>query len=161
MKLTATLSHNHGHRRAGAGDGARATPSGRTVEPRHTKAFHFIHVLHVLHVNDNNSATGQQQQWQQQQAEKQQKSFACRHNLLENVAKLICNWWIRNHSEKEKQNEKQLWWWRGRKKKKRESSRCYGIIKHLGLAGGKGWLGMAYLLAAVEIHQENRAAFTF
>lgn len=57
MKLTATLSHNHGHRRAGAGDGARATPSGRTVEPRHMKAFHFIHVLHVLHVNDNNSAT--------------------------------------------------------------------------------------------------------
>lgn len=49
----------------------------------------------------------------------------------------------------------------GGKKKKRPNSKCYGIIKHLGLAGGKGWLGMAYLLAAVEIHQENRAAFTF
>lgn len=45
--------------------------------------------------------------------------------------------------------------------KKKPNSKCYGIIKHLGLAGGKGWLGMAHLLAAVEIHQENRAAFTF
>lgn len=49
----------------------------------------------------------------------------------------------------------------GEKKKKKPNSKCYGIIKHLGLEGGKGWLGMAYLLAAVEIHQENRAAFTF
>lgn len=73
-----------------AGVVAGATPSRRAV----VLSF-SIHSWTLCTCWNDNKATTTTITRQQ----KQQKSFACRHKLLENAAKLICNWRIRNQTE--------------------------------------------------------------
>lgn len=120
MKLTATLSHNHGHRRAMARDRALELElESRPVGVQLFWAFHFIHVPHVL-VETTTRET-------------EATEIICLPAQIVGKCRQINLQLTNSKSDRGRPTE------RKRVRERHNSRWCYGIIKHLFLAGNGSW----------------------